>query len=107
MYFVRIIQDVSVNVTGSRSNTWLGKAERKGYIPTSKDGYVIRSGAVSMKAGRYYVSALVDIPAPEADGNFTDGIGIDLGLKILQLCQMELYIEISIKQHGSENLRNN
>ena len=27
------------------------------------------------------MSALVDIPAPEADGNFTDGIGIDLGLK--------------------------
>ena len=57
------------------------RLKEKGYIPTSKDGYVIRSGAVSMKAGRYYVSALVDIPAPEADGNFTDGIGIDLGLK--------------------------
>ena len=57
------------------------RLKEKGYIPTSKDGYVIRSGAVSMKAGRYYVSALVDIPAPEADGNLTDGIGIDLGLK--------------------------
>ena len=57
------------------------RLKEKGYIPASKDGYVIRSGAVSMKAGRYYVSALVDIPAPEADGNFTDGIGIDLGLK--------------------------
>ena len=55
------------------------RLKEKGYIPASKDGYVIRSGAVSMKAGRYYVSALVDIPAPEADGNFTDGIGIDLG----------------------------
>ena len=39
-----------------------------------------------MKAGRYYVSALVDIPAPEADGNFTDGIGIDLGLERLCSC---------------------
>ena len=57
------------------------RLKEKGYIPASKDGFVIRSGAVSMKAGRYYVSALVDIPAPEAAGNFTDGIGIDLGLK--------------------------
>ena len=57
------------------------RLKEKGYIPASKDGYVIRSGAVSMKAGRYYVSALVDIPASEADGNFSDGIGIDLGLK--------------------------
>ena len=57
------------------------RLKEKGYIPTSKDGYVIRSGAVSMKAGRYYVSALVDVSAPEVDGNFSDGIGIDLGLK--------------------------
>ena len=57
------------------------RLKEKGYIPTSKDGYVIRSGAVSMKAGRYYVSLVVDVPAPEADGNFSDGIGIDLGLK--------------------------
>ena len=57
------------------------RLKEKGYIPTSKDGYVIRSGTVSMKAGRYYVSLVVDVPAPEADGNFSDGIGIDLGLK--------------------------
>ena len=57
------------------------RLKEKGYIPTSKDGYVIRSGTVSMKAGRYYVSVIVDVPAPEADGNFSDGIGIDLGLK--------------------------
>ena len=57
------------------------RIKEKGYIPTTKEGYIIKSGHVSMKAGRYYVSALVDIPAPEADGNFTDGIGIDLGLK--------------------------
>ena len=57
------------------------RLKEKGYIPTSKDGYVIRSGTVSMKADRYYVSALVDVPASEVDGNFSDGIGIDLGLK--------------------------
>ena len=57
------------------------RLKEKGYIPISKDGYVIRSGTVSMKAGRYYVSVIVDVPAPEADGDFSDGIGIDLGLK--------------------------
>lgn len=57
------------------------KLKEKGYIPTSKDGYVVRSGAVSMKAGRYYVSALVEIPDTVPDGNLNEGIGIDLGLK--------------------------
>ena len=32
------------------------KLKEKGYIPTTKDGYVIKSGTVSCKAGRYYVS---------------------------------------------------
>ena len=57
------------------------RLKEKGYIPTSRDGYVVRSGAVSMKAGRYYVSALIEVPTPKVDGNFSDGIGIDLGLK--------------------------
>ena len=57
------------------------KLKEKGYIPTSRDGYVIRSGAVSMKAGRYYVSALIEMPNIVPDGNFNEGIGIDLGLK--------------------------
>ena len=57
------------------------KLKEKGYIPTSKDGYVVRSGAVSMKAGRYYVSALVELPDTVPDGNLNEGIGIDLGLK--------------------------
>ena len=34
-----------------------------------------------MKAGRYYVSALVEIPDTVPDGNLNEGIGIDLGLK--------------------------
>lgn len=61
------------------------RLKEKGYLPTSKDGYVIRSGAVSMKAGRYYVSALIEVPAPEVGKNFSDGIGIDLGIKDLAI----------------------
>ena len=34
-----------------------------------------------MKAGRYYVSALVELPDTETGTNFSEGIGIDLGLK--------------------------
>lgn len=57
------------------------RIKEKGYIPTTKDGYVIKSGSVSMKAERYYVSALIEIPDNEIDNNFNEGIGIDLGLK--------------------------
>ena len=57
------------------------RIKEKGYIPTTKDGYVIRSGSVSMKAGRYYVSALVEIPDTKIANNSNEGIGIDLGLK--------------------------
>ena len=57
------------------------RLKEKGYIPTSKDGYVIRSGAVSMKAGRYYVSALIEIPDNKTADLSNEGIGIDLGLK--------------------------
>ncbi|WEG34109.1 transposase [Amygdalobacter indicium] len=64
------------------------RIKEKGYIPTTKDGWKIKSGTVSIKAGRYYVSALVEIPAAKAAkiaDNSNDGIGIDLGLKDLAI----------------------
>ena len=57
------------------------RIKEKGYIPTTKDGYMIRSGTVSVKAGRFYVSVLVEIPDINIDNNLNEGIGIDLGLK--------------------------
>mgnify|MGYP002530494916 CR=1 FL=1 len=57
------------------------RIKEKGYIPTTKDGYVIKSGHVSIKAGRYYVSALVEIPNNKIANSFNEGIGIDLGIK--------------------------
>jgi putative transposase len=64
------------------------RLKEKGYIPTAKDGYSIKSGTVSKQAGRYYVSVLIDIPSPERDkNNYADqGIGIDLGVKELAVC---------------------
>lgn len=88
MYFVK---------TDAKSTIWcerhkikiptLGwvKLKEKGYIPTTKSGMVIKSGTVSQKAGRYYVSVLVEVPdvnvAPSIESSKNDGLGIDLGLK--------------------------
>ena len=62
------------------------RIKEKGYIPTTKDGWKIKSGTVSKKAGRYYVSVLVEIPDTKiTTDNSNDGIGIDLGLKDLAI----------------------
>ena len=57
------------------------RIKEKGYIPTTKDGYVIKSGHVSIKADRYYVSVLIEIPDHRIASHSSKGIGIDLGLK--------------------------
>ena len=57
------------------------RIKEKGYIPTTKDGYVIKSGHVSIKADRYYVSVLIEITDRRTANNSSKGIGIDLGLK--------------------------
>ncbi len=62
------------------------RLKEKGYIPTTKDGWNIKSGTVSIKAGRYYVSVLVEIPDNKMVNSSNDGIGIDLGLKDFAVC---------------------
>ena len=57
------------------------RIKEKGYIPTTKNGYVIKSGHVSIKADRYYVSVLIEIPDNRIVSHSGEGIGIDLGLK--------------------------
>ena len=57
------------------------RIKEKGYIPTTKDGWKIRSGTISIKAGRYYVSVLIEVPDNNNNNNNNEGIGIDLGLK--------------------------
>ena len=56
------------------------KIKEKGYIPTNQ---VITSGAVSKKAGRYYVSVVVSDDVQETKSLNDFGIGIDLGIKEL------------------------
>lgn len=57
------------------------RLKEKGYIPTTKDGWKIKSGTVSVRSGRYYVSVLVEMPDVKAANSGGEGIGIDLGLK--------------------------
>ena len=59
---------------------WI-KLKEKGYIPTTKQGYIIKSGTISYKAGRYYISVLIDIPEIKKSQLNDFGIGIDLGIK--------------------------
>lgn len=84
MYFVKNDSKRIIQCERHRLNIptlgWV-RLKEKGYIPTTKDGLVIKSGTVSIKAGRYYVSVLVEIPDPKIANNFNEGIGIDLGLK--------------------------
>ena len=55
---------------------WL-KIKEKGYIPIDKP---IISGTISKKAGRYYISVMVEEPeAPKPELN-PEGLGIDLGI---------------------------
>lgn len=61
------------------------RIKEKGYIPTTKDGWKIKSGTVSIKAGRYYVSVLVEVSDTKIANNCNEGIGIDLGIKDLAI----------------------
>lgn len=57
------------------------RIKEKGYIPTDSENFVIKSGTVSVKAGRYFVSVLVEQPDFQKVKQTGEGIGIDLGLK--------------------------
>lgn len=57
------------------------KLKEKGYIPTNKDGYTVKSGTISYKAGRYYISCIVDIEKPPKQNLNSLGLGVDLGLE--------------------------
>ena len=85
MYFVRNNPNDCISERHRLKIPTLGwvRLKEKGYIPVSKDGYQIKSGTVSVKAGRYYVSVLIEIPDMEPVKSNNLGIGIDLGIKDL------------------------
>ena len=57
--------------------------KEKGYIPTKVK---VNSGTVSVKAGKYFVSVLVDVnEVIQKQTPLTEGIGVDLGVKALAI----------------------
>lgn len=89
MYFVKT--DAKVIITCERHKIkiptlgWV-RLKEKGYIPTNPNTYIIKSGIISYKAGRYYVSVLVDEQKQQTPALNNFGIGIDLGLKDFAIC---------------------
>lgn len=89
MYFVKTDSKVIIACERHRIKIptlgWV-RLKEKGYIPTNPNTHIIKSGTISCKAGRYYISVLVEQQGnvkPRLD-NF--GIGIDLGIKDFAIC---------------------
>lgn len=61
---------------------WI-KLKEFGYIPTNS---VVKSGTVSQKVDRYYVSILVEENDMQVPKPINEGIGIDVGLKEFVIC---------------------
>ena len=89
MYFVKTDANTIIKCERHRIKIptlgWV-RLKEKGYIPTTKSGLVIKSGTVSEKAGRYYVSVLIEVPNVSVKQSSNPGIGIDLGIKDLAIC---------------------
>ena len=89
MYFVRTNKRTVIRCERHRIKIptlgWV-RLKEKGYIPTDAERYVIKSGTVSKRAGRYYVSVLVETEEEMSKPVLAEeGIGIDLGLKDLAI----------------------
>jgi len=56
------------------------RIKEKGYLPI---GLNVKSGTVSYKAGRYYISILAEDPQSYIFKSFNEGVGVDLGIKDL------------------------
>ena len=84
MYFVKTYSKAIIPCERHRIKIptlgWV-QLKEKGYIPTNPDTHTIKSGTVSVKAGRYYVSVLVEQPDFQKVKQTGESIGIDLGLK--------------------------
>ena len=84
MYFVKTDAKAVIQCERHRIKIptlgWV-RIKEKGYIPTDSENFVIKSGTVSVKACRYFVSVLVEQSDFQKVKQTGEGIGIDLGLK--------------------------
>lgn len=108
MYFVKTDAKVVIPCERHRIKIptlgWV-RLKEKNYLPTNPNTHLIKSGTVSYKAGRYYVSVLVDEKesVKPALGDF--GLGIDLGVKnfaIVSNGKIYQNINKSVKLKGLE-----
>jgi len=54
------------------------RLKEKGYIPVGK---VIKSGCISKQTNKYFLSVIIDINISQSISTYSNGLGIDLGLK--------------------------
>lgn len=84
MYFVKTDAKTIINCERHRIKIptlgWV-RLKEKGYIPTNSTTHIIKSGTISYKAGRYYISVLVEEKEREKQLLNEVGLGIDLGVK--------------------------
>ena len=89
MYFVKTDAKVIIPCERHRIKIptlgWM-RIKEKGYIPTNCNTHIIKSGTVSYKAGKYYVSVLVEEQEQNQPQLNDFGVGIDLGLKDFAIC---------------------
>ena len=89
MYFVKTDAKTIISCERHRIKIptlgWV-RLKEKGYIPTNPNTHIIKSGTISCKAGRYYVSVLVKQEETTKLSLSDFGIGIDLGLKDFAIC---------------------
>ncbi|MDE6789956.1 MAG: transposase [Ruminococcus sp.] len=89
MYFVRTDAKTIIACERHRIKiptlNWI-RLKEKGYIPTNPETHIIKSGSISMKAGRYYISVLIEETEIEKPVLKDFGIGIDLGIKDFAVC---------------------
>jgi len=62
------------------------RLKEKGYFPTNSLTHTIKSGSISYKSGRYYVSILVEEQEQSKPQLNDFGIGVDLGIKDFAIC---------------------
>lgn len=99
MYFVKTDAKTIISCERHRLKIptlgWV-RLKEKGYIPTNSDTHIIKSGTISYKAGRYYISVLVEEPEQPKPILNDFGVGIDLGIKDLAICSNSgTYININ------------
>ena len=89
MYFVKTDAKAIISCERHRIKIptigWV-QLKEKGYIPTNPNTHIIKSGTISYKAGRYYVSVLVEQEETIKPQLNNFGIGIDLGIKDFAIC---------------------